>query len=205
MKKIAVLASGSATGGGSGFEKLVETSRSGHLGAEVVCVLSNHPKGGVYERAKRLGIRFVHFKKPWTGERCYELIDEEVDLVCMSGWLKLTQGLDPTKTINIHPGPLPTFGGKGMHGIHVHKAVLNAYKRGEVSSSAVSMHFVTDGYDEGPLFFQRAVSIEKDDTVESLGKRVSTIEHLFQWRLTKRVLNGTISWDGKNPDSLRTT
>lgn len=202
MKKIAVLASGGATDGGSGFEELVNASLRGDLKAEVVCVLSNHPRGGVQERANRLGIRFEYFESPWTSERCLDLIGEDVDLICMSGWLKCITGLDPTKTINIHPGPLPGFGGPGMYGHHVHEAVLEAYRKGKVTNSAMSMHFVTDEYDKGPVFFDFEVPIKKDDTSDSLGSRVNAAEHDYQWMITQFVLDGRIHWDGINPESL---
>lgn len=202
MKKIAVLASGTKTRGGSGFEKLVEASHDGRLQGEIVCVLSNHLNGGVQERAKRLGIPFKHFEAPWTGEHCRELIGQEVDLICFSGWLKQAVGFDPTKTINIHPGQLPDFGGKGLYGSYVHQAVMKAHEAGEIKESAVCMHFVTDEYDQGPIFLRALVAIEPNDTPESLGKRVNKVEHVMQWQFTNHVLNGKISWDGVNHDSL---
>jgi len=112
-------------------------------------------------------------------------------------------GLDPQKTINIHPGPLPRFGGAGMYGHYVHEAVMEAYKKGEVDHSAVSMHFVTENYDEGPLFFSQSVPILPDDTAETLAKRVNEAEHKWQPIITNKVLQGEISWDGQNPQSLK--
>jgi hypothetical protein len=109
-----------------------------------------------------------------------------------------------SKTVfNIHPGPLPEFGGKGMYGHHVHEAVLAAFKRGEIEQSAVSMHFVTEDYDRGPTFLNLPVKIKKDDTAEDLGLRVNLFEHLYQPMITSMVVNGLISWDGVNPDSLK--
>jgi phosphoribosylglycinamide formyltransferase 1 len=201
-KKIIIFASGTKDGGGSGFENLVNASRNGILDAEILAVISNHQNGGVREKADRLGIKFVHFAEPRTAER-YREITEGADLVCLSGWLKLVTGLDPQKTINIHPGPLPRFGGAGMYGHHVHEAVMEAYKNGEVTHSAVSMHFVTEKYDEGPLFFSQSVPILPDDTAETLAKRVNEAEHQWQPVMTGKVLSGEISWDGKNPKSLR--
>jgi phosphoribosylglycinamide formyltransferase-1 len=202
MKKIAALASGDEDSGGSGFEKLVEASVRGDLGAEVSCVLSNYPTGGVYERAKRLGIRFEFFDNPWTVEHFYQLVGEEIDLVCMSGWRKLAVGFDSTKTINIHPAPLPQFGGPGMHSHFVHEAVMKAYHARQVTHSAVSMHFVTDKFDQGPKFFEYLVEIEPNDTPVTLKARLNVIEHEYQWQLTKQVLEGKITWDGINKDSL---
>ena len=211
--KILVFASGSADGEGSGFEKLVEASRDGRLNAEIVAVVSNHANGGGRERADRLQIPFIHFPKPWTGER-YQEIAEVTGMVrganffALSGWLKLVSGLDPTtrfnsKTVfNIHPGPLPKFGGPGLYGHHVHEAVIAAFKRGEITHSAVSMHFVSEEYDRGPLFFHLEVKIKDADTAETLGKRMNQYEHFYQPLVTNMVVNGLISWDGVNPNSL---
>jgi phosphoribosylglycinamide formyltransferase 1 len=201
-QKIIIFASGTKDGGGSGFENLVNATKKGILDAEIVAVVSNHENGGVRERADRLGIKFIHFTEPRTAER-YREITKDVDLICLSGWLKLVTGLDPKKTINIHPGPLPRFGGVGMYGHHVHEAVMETYKRGEIKNSAVSMHFVTEKYDEGPLFFSQSVPILPDDTAETLAKRVNEAEHKWQPIITQKVLSGQISWDGKNPSSLR--
>lgn len=201
MKKIIIFASGTKDGGGSGFENLVNATKTGVLDARILAVVSNYENGGVRERADRLGIKFIHFTEPRTAEK-YREITEGADLVCLSGWLKLVTGLDPQKTINIHPGPLPKFGGAGMYGHHVHEAVIEAYKNNEIKNSAVSMHFVTEKYDEGPLFFSQSVPILPDDTAETLAKRVNEAEHKWQPVITQKVLSGEISWDGKNPESL---
>lgn len=222
MKKIIIFASGTKDGGGSGFENLVNATKKGILDAEILAVVSNHENGGVREKANRLGIKFIHFparKLPESGKfedkdgnpidpkefgtaENYKKLVEGADLVCLSGWLKLVTGLDPQKTINIHPGPLPRFGGTGMYGHYVHEAVMEAYKCGEVKNSAVSMHFVTEKYDEGPLFFSQSVPIMPDDTAETLAKRVNEAEHKWQLIITQKVLSGEISWDGQNPSSL---
>lgn len=200
--KLIIFSSGSKTGGGSGFENLVKATRGGGpLDAEIIAVVSNHDNGGVRERADRLNIPFIHFVGPWTAEE-YRKIVAGADFVALSGWLKLVTGLDPRTTFNIHPGPLPRFGGTGMYGHHVHEAVIEAYKKGEVTHSAVSMHFVTEKYDEGPLFKSIPVPILPDDTGETLGKRVNEAEHLYQPIITNDVIHGRIRWDGKDPSTL---
>jgi len=202
--KLIIFASGTKTGGGSGFENLVLAERRGDLKATIVAVVSNHENGGVRERADRLKIPFIYFPGPFTAAAYQEIIKKTgAEYIALSGWLKLVLGLDPRKTFNIHPGPLPRFGGPGMYGHHVHEAVLAAYRRGEIKSSAVTMHFVTEKYDEGPIFFRYSVPIEPSDTAETLGKRVNEFEHKFQPIITNLVVNGEISWDGVNPDSLK--
>ena len=198
--KLTIFASGTKTGGGSGFENLVMASGNGILNADIT-VVSNHQNGGVREKADRLGIPFVHFAGHWTAEE-YQKIAGQADFVALSGWLKLVTGLHPRTTFNIHPGPLPRFGGHGMYGHHVHEAVIEAYKRGEITHSAVTMHFVTEKYDEGPVFFQKVVEIYPDDDAEKLTKRVNVVEHKYQPIVTEAVLKGQIGWDGKDPSSL---
>ena len=208
--KVLVFASGSAEGGGSGFEKLVLASRGGPLDADIVAVVSNHATGGVRTRADTLGVPFLHFAKPWTGEAYQRFaLESGADYFALSGWLKLVAGLDPTtrfnsRTVfNIHPGPLPAFGGPRLYGHRVHEAIIAAHRRGEITHSAVSMHFVTEEYDRGPVFFRCNVKINDDDTPESIGIRVNQQEHRYQPHITSMVVNGLIRWDGINPDSLK--
>ena len=210
LPRLLVFASGSAEGGGSGFEKLVEATRTGVLQAEIVGVVSNHEHGGVRKRADRLGIPFFHFAGPWAAEQYQHIARwSGAEFFALSGWLKLVKGLDPStpfnsRTVfNIHPGPLPDFGGPGMHGHHVHEAVMAAYRRGQVDFSAVSMHFVTEDYDRGPLFFQYDVPINEDDSSETLAQRVNQAEHNVQALITNLVVHREITWDGVNPASLQ--
>ena len=207
--RLLIFASGSAVGGGSGFENLVDASRNGILNAEIVGVVSNYEFGGVRKRGDLLGVPFIHFPKPWTAEQYQRIANEtSAEFFALSGWLKLVSGLDPktnfnsSTVFNIHPGPLPEFGGAGMYGHHVHEAVVEAYKRSEVTHSAVSMHFVTEEYDRGPVFAIRKVKITDDDTAETLGKRVNEMEHKCQPYVTNLIVSGLIHWDGIHPDSL---
>ena len=202
--KLLVFASGSAEGGGSGFEKLVVASRDGMLDADIVGVVSNHERGGVHARADKFGIPFIHFSAPWDEASYREIADRSrAEFLALSGWLKQVHGLDPLLTFNIHPGPLPEFGGKGMYGHHVHEAVMAAYRRGEVTHSALCMHFVDAEYDRGPCFFRFNVKIRDDDTPDSLGKRVNASEHEWQSVITSLVVHRKITWDGVDPASLQ--
>ena len=200
MKKLLVFASGTKDGGGSGFENLAKNLTE----AEVVGVVSNHENGGVREKADRLGIPFINFPGPYDAEHYQKIVrDTGAEFVALSGWLKLIAGLDPKTTFNIHPGPLPEFGGKGLWGHHVHEAVLKAFKEGKIQHSAVSMHFVTPEFDEGPVFFTHPVPIEPDDTVDTLATRVNVAEHEWQPKITDKLVRGEISWDGKDATSLK--
>jgi len=202
LPNLTVLASGSKTGGGSGFQKLVEATQTGILQARIT-VVSNYDSGGVREKAERLGIRFIHFPGPWEPEGYRDIVAKtEADFVALSGWVKLVKGLDPRTTCNIHPGPLPDFGGHGLYGHFVHEALIAAYKKATVTHSAVCMHFVTEEYDRGPVFFRKPVEILPDDTADTLGTRVNKVEHEYQATITDMVVNRLITWDGVNPQSL---
>lgn len=201
--KLLVFASGTAEGGGSGFENLVLASKDGRLDADIVGVVCNHENGGVREKADRLGIPFIYMHESFTAEAYQKIVqDTGADFSALSGWLKLVRGLDPSTTFNIHPAPLPDFGGAGLYGHFAHEAVLKAYKAGSITHSAVSMHFVTPEFDEGPVFFSHPVEILPDDTVDTLAHRVNSAEHRYQPEITNLIVNGTISWDGNDPSTL---
>ncbi len=191
--RILVFASGDAKGGGSGFQEMVEFSKTTPpvLDAQIVGVVSNHPSGGVRKKADALHIPFEYWPGPFEAEGYRTFVRKfQADFVMCSGWLKFVRGLDPAKTINIHPGPLPRFGGPGMYGHHVHEAVLAAYRRGEIKQSAVTMHFVDEtAYDHGPIIFQMPVLIRPDDDAETLAKRVNEKERAWQSYILNLVVH----------------
>ncbi len=192
---ILVFASGTKTGGGSGFETLVQAARQKPpiLDAWIGAVVTNHCGGGVWQRAQALGISAVCWPGPFKACGYQNFVKYfQADYVMLSGWLKLVSGLDPARTINIHPGPLPRFGGPQLYGHFVHDAVLAAYRRGEVTHSAVTMHFVDEKYDRGPVFFALPVPIEPDDTPETLAARVNRAEHEWQPRVLNYVVQGQV-------------
>lgn len=200
-KKVLVFATGTATGGASGAENLIQRSKIDDLGVEIVAIVSNHPHGGAYRVAQKNSVPFHHFSSGTWSAAEYQQIFRRFphDIVALSGWLKPVRGNDRTRTINIHPARLPRFGGHGMFGDNIHRAVLDAFKKGQVRYSAVSMHFVPDydeaEYDRGPVFFEYWVPIEDGDTPESLKRRVNIAEHHFQPYITSLVANGHIRWD----------
>lgn len=194
--RLLVFASGTATGGGSGFENLVRKTWDGVLNANIVGVVSNHKHGGVRMRADLLGVPFVHFDAPWSKDRYQGIMRAmKAEFFSLSGWLKQVAGLPPHRTVNIHPGPLPAFGGKGMYGHHVHGAVMDAFKRDELTHTEICMHFVTEEYDRGPVFFRLKIPVRCDDTPETLATRVNALEHKWQPRIMNLVVMSKIIWD----------
>jgi len=194
--------------GGSGFLKLVEASRDGILEAEIVAVVSNHEYGGVRTKADKNNIRFIHMPAPYRAEDYQRIFQETgAEYAALSGWIKLVRGLPPEKTFNIHPGDLPRFGGHNMWGHRVHEAVEQALKRGEITASAVCMHFVIEpkskeDYDKGPVFFRKPVPLLAGDDSETIAKKVNKVEHQWQALITNLVVTGQINWDGVNLESL---
>lgn len=207
--KLLIFASGTHKGGGSGFENMVLSTRGDApiLHADIVGVVSSHERGGVFQRAERLRIPFFYMQSPYSGDMYQKIVKQTgADWVALSGWLKMVSGLNPQKTINIHPGPLldggGMFGGPNMYGRYVHEAVHRVLQEGRTTTSAVSMHFVTDVYDGGPVFFEQRVPLHREMTPEDIQHAVNEAEHYWQPRITNMVLCGAISWDGSSPASL---
>lgn len=202
--RLIIFASGTKDGGGSGFENLVNATKTGVLDAEIVAVVSNHEHGGVRERAERLGVPFLFFDK----DSDYTKIVAETggEWVALSGWLKHVHGLNPAKTINIHPALLSyadgKFGGKGMYGMHIHEAVKKALDAGEITESGFTMHFVTEEHDRGPAFFEYRVPLERGMSVDDIAKAVQKTEHEWQPKITNMVVHSEIRWDGNDARSL---
>jgi phosphoribosylglycinamide formyltransferase-1 len=200
IPNILVFASGTKTGGGSGFETMVRASRTRPpiLEAWICAVVSNHFGGGVWQKAEILGVRSECWVGPYLAAGYQNFVKYfKADYVMLSGWLKLVAGLDPARTINIHPGPLPRFGGPKLYGHYVHEAVMAAYHRGEITHSAVTMHFVDPVYDRGPVFFALPVPIEPNDTPETLAARVNQAEHAWQPRVLNYVVQGQVRLAGQ--------
>lgn len=212
--RIVVFASGTKDGGGSGFENLVNHSRGGDLDADVVAVVSNHEHGGVRARADKLGIPFIFFDPTkhshipkYVSTSYREVVERSgADWVALSGWLKRVEGLSPTTTFNIHPALLSfddgRFGGPGLYGHHVHEAVKAALDKGEITETGFTMHFTTDEYDRGPIFFEYRVPLRRGMSADDIAKAVNVEEHRWQPKLTNLVVHREIHWDGKAPATL---
>ncbi len=204
-KRLLVFASGTKDGGGSGLRKMLE------YGLPIVGVVSNHENGGVKKIADEYDIPFTYFPISMESLENFQKVVRhyKADFVMLSGYMRFAIGLDPKTSCNIHPAPLPEFGGVGMYGRKAHEAVLAAYKREEITHSAVSIHFVVDGngkkedgYDKGPLIFSLPIKIFPDDTVDDLAARVNAAEHKWQSKIMEMVINGEIYWDGVDPNSV---
>jgi phosphoribosylglycinamide formyltransferase 1 len=183
------------SGGGSNLQVLIDRAATGELGGEIRWVLSNNGNAPALDRARKAGIEAVHASEKSLGSleaverKLLELIEaHEIKVLVLAGYMKaLPESVIrklPGRVVNIHPALLPAFGGRGMYGRHVHEAVV---ARG-VQWTGVTIHLVTEKYDEGPILRQRVVSVHPDDTPESLARRVLAIEHDTLWREVRNLL-----------------
>lgn len=151
-------------------------------GMEVALLLCNNPSARVVDRAKAFSIPVVIRKKAsfYKQQETLDLLkSHQIDWIVLAGFMLLVPaGLVrayKNRIINIHPALLPGYGGKGMYGEHVHRAVLEA---GE-SHSGISIHYVNEHYDEGALIFQATCPVLPNDTPEKLANRIHTLEHRY--------------------------
>ena len=178
--RLAVLASG----GGSNLQAIIDrfnTAVSPLL--RVTLVISDRADAGALARARAAGIEAMHVQvahRPAdlsTREMLAALESADIDLIALAGYLRLVPPAIlkryPDRIVNIHPALLPKFGGPGMYGLHVHRAVLTA---GEQISGA-TVHYIDENYDEGRIIAQRVVPVLPDDTPEALAARVLAVEH----------------------------
>jgi formyltetrahydrofolate-dependent phosphoribosylglycinamide formyltransferase len=173
-----------ASGGGTNLQAIIDSIEAGKLDAQIKAVISNNSKSGVLERARNHNITDIHLshKQFATPEEFDQkllsiLKENEIDMIVLAGYMKM---ISPTvirqyknRIINIHPALLPSFGGKGMYGIHVHEAVIES----GVKVSGVTVHLVDEIYDHGAIVMQKTVPVLDDDTPESLADRVLKVEH----------------------------
>ena len=181
--RIAVMASG----GGTNLQALIDASERGEFSANIALVISNNSKSGALERARKHDIPALHLSSRTHEDPDAALLaavrEHDCQVIALAGYMKkLPASLIaafPDHIVNIHPGPLPAFGGQGMFGDHVHERVLAA----GVKHSGPTVHIVTAEYDEGPTLDHRAVPVLPDDDVASLKARVQAAEHELYWRV----------------------
>ena len=193
-----------ASGGGSNVQAILDAVEAGTLGAEPVLCLSTRPDAGALERATRHDVAtrvidpaaFTHDDA--FAEALLEAFGEhEVTHVALAGFLRKIPSevvrYFENRMLNIHPSLLPAFGGKGMYGQRVHEAVL-AYG---VRWTGVTVHFVDEAYDTGPILLQQPVRIEPADTPQTLAARVLKVEHRLYPQALSLVAEGRVTLDGR--------
>ena len=197
--RLAVLLSG----GGTTLANLTEKIGAGDLDAEVAIAISSNQPAHDKIVARDLGItthlvsRKDHTDPAVFSETVFKIIDEaDVDLICLAGFLCLLSIPDEFayRVLNIHPALLPAFGGKGMYGHHVHKAVLEA----GCKISGCTVHFADQTYDTGPILVQRTCPVKPGDTPDTLAARIFQQECLAYPEAIRLIAKGQVAIEGRS-------
>jgi len=197
MKRIAVFASGS----GTNAENLIRYF-SCHKEITVALVVANRPDASVLERAKRLQVPALVFNRVdfyplTTSEKCsHPLLDAlaaaQIDYIVLAGflWLIPSYLLEtyPNRIVNIHPALLPAYGGKGMYGMYVHRAVI---QNGE-TESGITIHLVDEQYDNGSHLFQARCRIDSGETPDSLAHKIHLLEQEHFPKVVEEWINARL-------------
>ncbi len=204
--RIGVLASGS----GTNLQAIIDSCERGEIDGDVVVVISNVHDAFALERARKHGIDAFCFPHDDLTREQHEadviecLGQHQVDLVCLAGYLRMLTPLVIDKyagrVVNTHPALLPSFGGKGMHGLRVHRAVLDY----GCKVSGCTIHVVTVEVDGGPILLQKAVPVLEDDTPETLQERILKEEHKLYPRAVQLFAQGKVKIDGRRARILET-
>lgn len=186
-----------ASHSGSNMQAIINNVLAGNLNANLRALISNNSKSGAIERAKTISMPYYHVSEKTypneVAEKIIEIFDEhKVDTIILAGYMKI---LDKKviehfggRVLNIHPALLPKFGGEGMYGINVHKAVIEAKE----AKSGATIHLVSPEYDRGRILAQSEVEVLSDDTPDSLAERVLASEHKLYSDTLRRISLGEI-------------
>ena len=192
MMNLAVFASGN----GSNAENII-THFSGSATAAVKLVISNKADAYVLERARAKGVpSIVMPREELTGETPSALLDtlqqHSIDYIILAGYLlKIPAALTESykgRIINIHPALLPKFGGKGMYGMHVHRAVIEARE----AESGITIHLVDAVYDNGKTLFQATCPVLPEDTPEQLATKIHVLEQTHFPTIIEKYITGEL-------------
>lgn len=186
------------SGGGSNMMALAQACREPDFPAEVACVISDKPTAGGLAKAQGLGIPTLVFeRKNYASKGEHEaailaaLGELAPDIICLAGYMRLISGefIAPYegRIINIHPSLLPLF-----PGLHTHQRAIDS----GMKITGCTVHFVTEGMDEGPIIGQAAVPVVAGDTADSLAARVLTVEHKLYPLALRLLAEGKVRMDG---------
>ena len=193
MLRVGVLASHQ----GTNFQAVVDACQQGRIRAHVALLICNNSNAPDMTRARRSGIPTVHLSSithpsPDLLDESMNnhLTEENIDLVVLAGYMKklAPRVLDAyrDRIINVHPSLLPHHGGPGFYGSRVHKAVIEA---GD-SETGATVHLVNSEYDMGKTLMQEKITVEVDDTPESLAERLHPIEHKLLIEVIQQFAEG---------------
>ncbi|AKB52682.1 Phosphoribosylglycinamide formyltransferase [Methanosarcina barkeri str. Wiesmoor] len=184
---------------GTNMQAIIDACKSGDLNGEVCAVISNNSTSQALKIARIAGIPEYHLSNKTYPEEdeldeaiCKVLTESGADIVALAGYMKK---LGPKvlkyykgRILNIHPSLLPKYGGKGMYGINVHRAVIDAGEK----TTGVTIHLVEEEYDTGKIIRQCEIEVLEGDTIDTLSKRVLEKENSFYVDTLKLISKGVI-------------
>ncbi len=188
-----------ASHGGSDLQTIIDGCKNGFIDAQVAVVISNNADSMALQRAEKEKIPYYHLsvKKLGTEEvlaaEILEVLEQyHIDMIFLAGYMRMLHIsiLDKydNRIFNIHPALLPKFGGKGMYGMNVHNAVIEAKEK----ETGVTIHRVNAEYDSGEIVAQTKVPVLENDTAEKLAARVLKKEHEFLIEVIDDIVKGNI-------------
>lgn len=187
MKSIVIFASGS----GTNAENIIRHFQASEK-ARVSLVLSNKKEATVLDRAHKLKVSAMSFNRDAMNNGVVTTLLQglQPDLIVLAGYLwKIPESLIEKfegRIINIHPALLPEYGGKGMYGMNVHRAVIGDRQK----ESGITIHYVNEHYDEGGIIFQARTTIEAEDTAERLAEKIHQLEYTHFPKVIEDILDG---------------
>jgi phosphoribosylglycinamide formyltransferase-1 len=203
LSRLVVLVSGN----GSNLQAILDACQSRELPASVVSVISNKADAYGLVRAKNVGVEAVHFPKlenesrnEYDARLAELVVTKQPDYVILAGWMRILTSSFlnqfPNRVVNLHPALPDTF-----PGTHAIERAYDAYQRGEIKRTGVMVHLVpNEGVDDGPVLSTEIVPINKDDTLESLEKRVHQTEHHILVQTLKTLISNP---KHETPDRVR--
>ncbi|MBK8984061.1 MAG: phosphoribosylglycinamide formyltransferase [Ignavibacteria bacterium] len=184
-----------ASGTGTNFKALIRSERRKKIKSNISLLITNNSYCGAVQTAVKYGIKYKVINRtlyPDISETSYDNLflsavkEQSIDFILLAGYMKLLSSkflkVFRNRIINIHPALLPSFGGKGMYGFNVHKAVIES----GVKVSGITIHFVDEKYDEGKIIFQKSCIISNYDDEFSLMQKIRKLEHKYYPEIVKK-------------------
>jgi len=187
-----------ASGGGSNFRNIFKNTKNNIIkDCKVSLLVSNNINSNaiLYAREQKIDTFIINYQRYPDEQEYIEALIKKISqyhpsLVVLAGFMKLIPkkiiNRFKNKIINIHPGKLPEFGGKGYYGMNVHRAVIDSGTK----STAVTVHYVNEEYDRGMIIHEEIIDVMEDDTPETLSERVLKYEHKIYSDVINKIING---------------
>lgn len=194
-----------ASGEGTNFSAILKNANKGYLRSKIALLVTNKSDCGAAVTALRNNIPQFYINRnnfpglsdsEYSNKIIQKLKECSIDFIVLSGFMQIIHheitDRFRNRIINIHPALLPSFGGKGMYGINVHKAVIAS----GVKVTGITIHFVNEKYDEGKIIFQKCVEVDVNDDEYSLQKKIKKLEHKYYPFVIKKFEEGKVEATG---------